>query len=165
MAGKLLLSLYLPSCGARRGCNLTVFYGNTAVMPIAAPKRKRSLLPVLTILFVISYAMMTFLIIQQGAVIQSQRNMIKVLMRDSTELWAAKGKAAVDQAARAQAQNRVPSAQAPSAKTPSTQAQTPSSKAPSTQVQKQRSKAEPEFERPPAPAADLVDRRRSLNTI
>jgi hypothetical protein len=142
-------------------------------MPIAVPKKKRTLLPLLTVLFVISYGLMTVLIVEQGSVIQSQGNLIKVLMRDSTELWAAKGKAIGDeQAARSQAQSRgqVPSIQTPSIQTPSTQI--PSTQAPSTQAAPQRHSqnqagkvAKPGLQVPPLPASDLTDQRRALRTI
>src|ERR1700686_1678009 len=106
------------------------------MMPVEVATKKRSLLPVLTILFLFSYGLMTVLIIEQGSVIQSQRNLIKILGRDSTELWSARGKAIGDQeSARAQAQSH---AQAPStheqapAQAPSTQS--PSTQAPSTQA-------------------------------
>jgi uncharacterized membrane protein len=153
-------------------------------MPIAVPTKKRSLLPLLTVLFVFSYGLMTVLIIEQGSVIQSQRNLIKVLDRDSTQLWAARGKAIGDQQAaqaQAEAKNRsqAPSTQAPSterhsAQAPSSQvpSQTPSTQTPSTKAAPQhRSQtrtgkiARPEPQAPPVPASDLVDRRRSLNTI
>jgi hypothetical protein len=143
-------------------------------MPIAVPTKKRSLLPLLTVLFVFSYGLMTVLIVEQGSVIQSQRNLIKVLGRDSTELWSARGKAIGDQeSARAQGQSRAqapsPQQQAP-AQAPSTQV--PSTHAPSTQaVPQNRSQsrtgkiAKPQTQLPPVPASDLSDRRRSLNTI
>jgi len=139
-------------------------------MPIAVPAKKRSLLPLLTVLFVFSYGLMTVLIIEQGSVIQSQRNLIKVLGRDSTELWSSRGKAIGDQeSARAQAQSR---AQAPSAPAQAPSTQSPSSQSPSTQaVPQHRSQsrtgkiAKPETQVPPVPASDLSDRRRSLNTI
>jgi uncharacterized membrane protein len=154
-------------------------------MPIAITTKKRSLLPLLTVLFVLSYGLMTVLIVEQGSVIQSQRNLIKVLNRDSTELWAGRGKTIGDQqSARAQAEanNRAQSsmAQAPTTQEQST-AQTPSTQTPSTQapshipstqaapqhrLQSRIGKtARPERQLPPAPASDLVDRRRSLNTI
>jgi hypothetical protein len=132
-------------------------------MPIAVPKKKRSLLPVLTVLFLFSYGLMTLLIVEQGSVIQSQRNLIKVLLRDSTELWAAKGKATSDkQMARAQAQSR---GQAPSSQTPSTQA--PSSQAvPQPHSSSRTGKvAKPGSQVPPVPASDLADQRRTLRTI
>ncbi len=141
-------------------------------MPIAAPKKKRSLLPLLTVLFLFSYGLMTVLIVEQGSAIQAQRNLITILMRDSTELWAAKGKAIGDQqVARAQAeaktrghapstQTQTPSTQIPSKQTPSTQA------APQHHSQSRAGKiAKPDTQLPPVPASDLVDRRRSLSTI
>jgi|ERR1700683_2374653 hypothetical protein len=145
-------------------------------MPIAVTTKKRSLLPLLTVLFVLSYGLMTLLIVEQGSVIQSQRNLIKVLSRDSTALWSERGKAIGDQqTAQAEAKNR---AQAPSTRTPMTQApstQTPSTQAPShipsTQAPQNRTQsrigktARPERQLPPEPASDLVDRRRSLNSI
>jgi hypothetical protein len=164
-------------------------FGYTSVMPIAVPKKKRSLLPLLTVLFLFSYGLMTVLIVEQGSAIQSQRNLIKVLLHDSTELWAMKGKTLIDQQmARAQAQThaaapttqaQVPSVQAPSsqtplAQTPSTQTpstQVPSIQTPSTQVQKHHSPsqagkiAKPEAQVPPMPAADIGDQRRALRTI
>jgi len=149
---------------------LTISFGSTTLMPIAVPAKKRSLLPLLTVLFVFSYGLMTVLIIEQGSVIQSQRNLIKVLGRDSTELWSSRGKAIGDQeSARAQAQSR---AQAPSAPAQAPSTQSPSSQSPSTQaVPQHRSQsrtgkiAKPETQVPPVPASDLSDRRRSLNTI
>jgi hypothetical protein len=127
----------------------------------------------LTILFLFSYGLMTVLIVEQGSVIQSQRNLIKVLGRDSTELWSAKGKAIGDQqTAQSQAQSR---AHAPSTRqqvpsqTPSTQS--PLTQAPSTQAAPQRDsqgrtgKTAKRAPLPPVPASDLVDRRRALNTI
>jgi hypothetical protein len=153
---------------ARPGCDLTISYGCTAVMPVEAKrKKKHSLLPVLTFLFVVSYGLMTVLIVEQGSAIQSQHNLIQVLMRDSTELWAAKGKAIGDQrAAHAQppaGKESVPQAQAPS-NAPS--GQVPLTKAPKHHAQNPAGKAvKPRIEVPPAPASDLVDRRRSLSTI
>jgi hypothetical protein len=134
-------------------------------MPIAVPKKKRSLLPLLTVLFLISYGLMTMLIVEQGAAIQSQSNLIKVLMPDSRELWALKGKAIGEkQMAQAQGQNR---AQSPSTQSPSTQA--PSTQAPSTQGIPQHQRAgriaKPETQVPPVPASDLGDQRRALRKI
>ena len=93
--------LYACLCEARPGCHLTTLFGSTTVMPItvqnAVPKKKRTLVPLLTVVFLFSYGLMTMLIVEQGSVIQSQRNLIKILMTDSTELWSMKGKAVADQ--------------------------------------------------------------------
>src|SRR5580658_3130168 len=110
---------YACLCEARPGCHLTTLFGYTAVMPIAVPKKKRTLIPLLTVVFLLSYGLMTMLIVEQGSVIQSQRNLIKILMTDSAELWTMKGKAVVDQqTARTKAQGH---ASASSAQTPATQ--------------------------------------------
>ena len=54
-------------------------------------KRKHPLLPVLTVLFLIAYGIMTMLIVEQGNTIESQRLLIKQLFSDSAELSAMKG--------------------------------------------------------------------------
>jgi len=151
-------------------------FSSTTVIPIAPPKKKPlSLLPLLTVLFLISYGLMTLLIVEQGTTIQAQHNLIQVLLGDSAQLWALKGKALHDkQVAQAPDQNHVtqsPSTrgQAPSVQTPSTQ--TPLHQAPSTQVPQHRYQnksgktAKPEIEVPPVPASDLSDQRRNLITL
>ena len=153
------------------------------MLPIAVPKKKRSLLPLLTVLFLSSYGLMTLLIVEQGSAIQSQSNLIKVLLRDSTELWTAKGKAISDQQvakAQAEVKNHAGSTQmqAPSAENRSSQnsAQSPSTEAPSTETPSTQAApqhrsshtgkfAKPQTQAPPVPASDLVDRRRALTTI
>jgi hypothetical protein len=138
-------------------------FGSTALMPIEVPKKKRTLIPLLTVVFLLSYGLMTMLIVEQGSVIQSQRNLIKILMSDSAELWTMKGKAVVDQqTARTKAQGHAPapSAQTPLTQTPSTQA------APQLRSQGHTGRiGRPQPLHPPVPAADLVDQRRTLRTI
>jgi len=154
------------------------------------PKKKHSLLPVLTVLFMVSYGLMTMLIVEQGSVIQSQGNLIKILNGDSRELWSMKGKAIAEkQMAKERAQNsaqspstqaqspsRTPASQVPSTQVPSNQVpsnQAPSSQTPSTQGIQQQQHApsrtgkalKPGTQAPPVPAEDLVDHRRSLVTI
>lgn len=57
--------------------------------------KKRPFLPLLTVLFLISYGLMTMLIVEQGNTIESQRLLIKQLFSDSTELNAMKGQHAM----------------------------------------------------------------------
>jgi hypothetical protein len=107
------------------------------------------------------------LIVEQGATIQAQENLIKILLPDSRELWALKGKA-IGEKQRAQAPStpghapagQTPSAQTPSTQTPSTQA-APQHRSPSAGGRTQR----PETQLPSTPASDLVDHRRALVTI
>ena len=140
-----------------------------AVTPLAdsvAPK-KRGWLPLLTVLFLISYGIMTMLIVEQGETIESQRALIRELFRDSSELNAVKMQMNKDNAAKNHSQ--APAAKAPQnpVNNPSTQAptrQAPSSQAvPQQRAQKQMQK--PQFQMPSKPASDLADQERSLITI
>ncbi|HEY1676706.1 MAG TPA: hypothetical protein VGG04_03295 [Candidatus Sulfotelmatobacter sp.] len=150
----------------------------TPVNPAAEPKKKHGWLPVLVVLFLISYALMTMLIVEQGRTIESQRALIHELFRDSQELSAVKQKA---QSAQAQSAVEDPSSQGattPSRVTPSTQTpsnQTPSTQAPGKQApsaqanQPSRARNEAakqkQFKMPSRPASELVDADRSLNLI
>jgi hypothetical protein len=128
---------------------------------VPTQKKKHSWLPVLTVLFLISYALMTMLIVEQGQTIESQRALIRELFRDSTELSAVK-QSKIQEERRAHAQN--PTAQTPSTQVPDAQAP----KAPSTQAQQHAQnhpKTKTQFEAPSKPAVDLVDVRRTLITL
>jgi hypothetical protein len=168
---------------------LTTLFGSTVVTPIAVPKKKRSLMPLLTVVFLASYGLMTMLIVEQGTTIQAQHNLIQVLLVDSKDLWAMKGKAVGDKAAQARAQSQAQGSvtqapiiqspttqgQSPLVQTPSTQTQStqaPSTKTPSTQAAPQHhlqsrtgKSAKPKTQLPPMPASDLSDQRRALITI
>ena len=137
-----------------------------------APK-KFSLLPLLTVLFLLSYGLMTMLIVEQGSTIESQRGLIRDMLRDSVELAAMKGKviqeknkAAAQRHAGAQAQApsaKVPSTSSPSPQTPSTQAQAPSSQVAPNHAG--RSKAQKRVQIPERPATDIADERRAVMMI
>jgi hypothetical protein len=124
------------------------------------------MLPLLTVVFLLSYGLMSVLIVEQGAAIQSQSNLIKILMPESHELWSLKGKAiANDQAAKAK---KPVQSQAPSVPTPSGNAQVnqPSARAGSQSHAQNRANkvAKPQMQFPPIPASDL-DPRRTVRTI
>ncbi len=153
---------------------MTTLFGSIEIKEVpevpATPRKKYGWLPVLTVLFMISYGLMTMLIVEQGQTIESQRALIRELFRDSSELSAVKMKAQVERA-RTQALNQNPSqnpsTQEPSIQIPSTQAP---SKSPSTQAapqQRAQNQAKPKthFQAPSRPASDLQDSRRALITI
>ena len=157
----------------RQGCILKIEFGTTATNPITtiepAPAKKHGWLPILVVLFLISYGLMTMLIVEQGRTIDSQRTLIRELFHDSTELSAVKMKAQQD--AQAQAAKN-PSSQAPTAVAPSTQVPTPKSpskQSPSSQAvpqnraQNQRPKSQ--IQVPARPASDINDAGRSVVTI
>jgi len=54
----------------------------------ATGKRKHSLLPLLVVLFVISYGLLTTLVVEQNKTIASQRTLIHLLFKDSLHLSA-----------------------------------------------------------------------------
>jgi hypothetical protein len=61
--------------------------------------KKHSMLPVLVVLFLLAYGLMTMLIVEQGNTIESQKLLIRELVSDSTQLSAMKGKEARDKSA------------------------------------------------------------------
>ena len=130
------------------------------------------MLPLLTVLFLISYGLMTMLIVEQGQTIESQRALIRELFRDSTELTANKMKALKDKAKAGTVQSS-PNAQSPSSsqkqssQSPSAQAQP---QTPSSQVAPRRSRSQNEKEKqlyrtPPRPATDQADDARNVLSI
>src|SRR6266568_5407216 len=98
---------------------------NLAVSAVAARKPRRSTLPLLVILFLISYGLLTTLVVRQGRTINSQRSLIHLLFKDHIHLSAMKDRMHRNQGStQAQAQtplSQVPSSQVPSSQVPSTQ--------------------------------------------
>jgi hypothetical protein len=178
--------MQFPVClraGAKRpGCNLTTLFGTNAlpiVTTIEAPAtpKKRSWLPVLVVLFLISYSLMTMLIVEQGRTIESQRTLIFELFGDSKELSVMKMKANIQHTQAAQAQSaltQAPSSHSPSSQNPSSQSrptqnpstQAPVKQAPSSQAARRaQNQAAKPFQMPSRPALDLADSKRALITI
>jgi hypothetical protein len=54
------------------------------------------------ILFIVSYGILTMLVFEQGQTIESQRSLIREMLKDSTQLASLKGKLARDDGKRAQ---------------------------------------------------------------
>ena len=142
---------------------MTTLFGtvDSAELPLihAAARKKHGWLPILTVLFLISYALMTTLIVEQGQTIESQRALIRELLRDSKELSAAKLNAQAQQSAKPQQvtpQN--PSTQAPAKKAPSSQAGSQFSAHDNAAQQKP-------FRMPPKTVSDVGDNSRAVVTI
>ena len=148
---------------------MTTLFGTieSAEVPLieAAARKKNGWLPLLTVLFLISYALMTMLIVEQGQTIESQRALIRELLNDSKELSAAKANAHRQETAQAP-QTAKPQQIVP--KNPSTQA--PGTKIPSSQAGSQlsvhdRAAQQKPFRMPAKPASDVGDNSRVLVTI
>lgn len=148
---------------------MTTLFGNTTLPSLAAtkPARKHGWLPLLTVLFLISYGLMTMLIVEQGAQIESQRVLIRDLFRDSAELSAFRTKVAKEQA-QATATKTQPPVTENLTQTPSVQA--PTKQAPSSRAVPQHRAQSPtasqkQYQMPSGPASDLADPRRVLISI
>ena len=76
-------------------------YGTESGAPRTA-KRPAAILPLLVILFVVSYGILTMLVFEQGQTIESQRSLIHEMLKDSTQLATLKGKLARDDGKRLQ---------------------------------------------------------------
>lgn len=163
----------LPSCQRARDKterNLTTLFTDdeSAQMPaieaVAVPRKHNGWLPFLTVLFLISYGLLTMLVVEQGRTIDSQRALIRDLFRDSQELSAVKHRAGDSQ----MTSPAIPYSQAPSGRIPSTQA--PYRQAPSSQIDPQvrpenEAGTQKPFRMPSRPASDLGERARAVITI
>src|SRR5580698_9223735 len=174
----MVVLLHFPLCplpwGIRSGSQLLSWTQDAVVAipqaPPAPPKRKHTLLPVLIVLFLISYGLMCMLAVEQDRTIASQRWLIRSLLGDSSELSSIKGKMVQKQYADAQAQAKAGSR---------SQAQTPLTQAPMTQVPMTQDKAGAAAQsshnagktrktmppKPPLGISDIVDGRRIVKTI
>ncbi|HET7205951.1 MAG TPA: hypothetical protein VFI95_05150 [Terriglobales bacterium] len=123
-------------------------------LPLPQPAKKSSLLPVLVVLFLISYGLMVMLVVEQNTTMMSQRYLIQQLMSDSMELNSLKTKAVFQHRAEAQAQSKNQS------QTPSSQA-APEAKKNAQQPGLQRNGRNMP-ERPPKATSDTLDARRAV---
>ncbi|MFZ3340706.1 MAG: hypothetical protein WA213_07485 [Terriglobales bacterium] len=67
------------------------------------------MLPILVVLFVVSYCLLTTLVFEQGQTIESQRTLIRAMLQDSSQLAALKSKLAHEEGQRAHSQASAPS--------------------------------------------------------
>ena len=124
----------------------------------ATLKPKHTMLPLLTVLFLISYGLMTMLVVEQGRTIDAQRTLIRQLFGDSSELTALKGSAGQKHNAEVQAQAKVQSkAQPPSSG--ATTGDNAKSGHPAGKVRRQLP------QKPPQATSDTQDERRALISI
>ena len=123
------------------------------------------MLPILVVLFLISYGLMTLLVVEQGRTIDTQRYLIRNLFDDSAALSALKGQAIQQRHGTKPQAGAHSRAQAPSsqAQAPSSQATAPSSQVPSgdSVVTTRKGKLPKKMEKPPKDTSDMADVRRS----
>ena len=145
----------MPGCSRDidRGAILWNLTGdNVAIKP------RRTLLPVLTVLFVVSYGLLTMLVVEQGKTIDSQKGLIQVLFNDSVQLSNLKGMAIQKKQAEARAKKAPAMPQSPQLQSPVT----PQAETKSHGTRKLR---KPLPQKPPRDASDESDERRALVSI
>jgi len=127
---------------------LTVIFSAESIPPRTVA-RPGGILPLLVILFIVSYGILTMLVYEQGQTIESQRSLIREMLKDSTQLAALKGKIAHDKASAQSHRNAGSGNTTGSDKT----TKRPGKSAQTTKVA------------PGKPAADLDDVRRATHVI
>lgn len=152
---------------------------NQRVTVATKPVRKYTMLPVFVFLFVVSYGLLTMLVVLQDRTIDAQADLIHLLFKESRRLnvIAAHQPVIVRQhAAKNDERPQSPAAQAPGIQVPSTQVQQDqkASEIPSSQEKRQASAKPGKNQhkagrrspfRPPAEVTDPSDMRRTLVSI
>ena len=181
MVSRVQYSFMTPGAnGADSGAFVTIVYSAEC---LASQKKSRpaTLLPLLVILFIVSYGILTLLVFEQGRTIESQRTLIRAMLQDSTQLASLKGKLARDVSNRphdkaaAQAEHKDadsgnrsadnPAADNPAAGSRSTGNPAAGAKGSDKQTKRPSKSARSAKEAPGKPASDLTDVRRSTRVI
>jgi hypothetical protein len=151
-----------PSCKGALGGNVSVIY---SAQFESSQKTRSTLLPFLVILFIVSYAVLAMLVVEQGRTIESQRTLLREMLKDSTQLAQLKGKLARAETEHAAAAS--PAAEAPKQKQadPAPNAATPRRKAHAPEAKPDEKSTRTMKQIPEKPAEDLEDVRRSTNEI
>jgi hypothetical protein len=125
-------------------------------------KRKSSLLPLLVVLFLISYGLLTLLVVEQDHTITAQKTLISQLYGDSLELTAIKSKEIQRHRADAQAQGQAQGQGQMHAKAHAQMQAPPSQQKPQAKIEADSSKAGRKFLQMPKGIEDNPDARRAL---
>ena len=144
---KLLFFSVPAALGHRTGWYLLSL--QTDVEMLQPQKSKHTLLPLLTVLFLISYGLMVMLIVEQGKTIDTQRYLIRSLFSDSSQLTALRN-GAIQKHNEAQAKAGTQAAPSP---------------APQGRAKSKASNVRPLPQKPPKDTSDTADERRSVSTI
>jgi len=171
MVSRVQYSLAEPGAnGADLGAFVTIVYSAECV---ASERKSRpaSLLPLLVILFIVSYGILTLLVFEQGRTIESQRTLIRAMLQDSTQLASLKVKLAHDESNRshdkaaAQAEHKDADSGSRSTGNAATGNPAAGAKGSDKQTKRPSKSARSTKEAPGKPASDLTDVRRTTRSI
>jgi hypothetical protein len=149
-----------PNVIGQLGGTLTVIYSAQSVEP--QTKTRNVLLPLLVVLFIVSYGILTLLVVEQGQTIEAQRSLLREMLKDSRQLATLKDKLAREVAVQTP-QKGSPQAQQKEVPAESVPGLAP--KAPAKETKRPTKSARVRKETPEKPAADLQDVRRSTREI
>jgi len=108
---------------------------NLAANTAPGARSSRSLVPLLVILFLVSYGLLTTLVVEEGKTIDSQRSLMHLLLNDSFQLSALKKELRKNQTPSAtQNTEALPNAQAKAASSQNALNQLPLNQLPSNQI-------------------------------
>ncbi len=140
---------------------MTVVYAARSENP---PKSRPALLPLLVVLFIASYTILTMLVVEQGRTIEAQRGLLRDMLKDSTQLADLKGKLARESdrqsPAKSAGQPRKDRAEHTAEPAPG-----PPKSSTGNETQKRTKSPHTMKEIPPKPAQDLQDVRRATGII
>ncbi|MGB9235532.1 MAG: hypothetical protein WCC04_14070 [Terriglobales bacterium] len=140
---------------------MTVVY-SAECKAIQKSSRSTGSLPILVVLFVFSYAILTLLVVEQGRTIESQRSLIREMLSDSNQLAALKGKLAHDESLRMRQKAPAGAGQSDPA---NQQKNSTSGKSPGKDGKRAGKPSHTSKEPPGRPESDLEDVRRSTRII
>jgi hypothetical protein len=145
------------------GAKLTIIYSSETVAPRPKP-RPGAIMPLLVILFIVSYGILTMLVFEQGQTIESQRGLIREMLKDSTQLSAIKDKMGKDDVKRLHEKAPVQASPEPDSK--GTDAASSAAGPKTSDKKDNRSKSARTMKQVPGkPASDLEDVRRATRVI
>jgi hypothetical protein len=142
------------------GGTLTVIYSAQSSEP--KEKTRGALLPLLVVLFVFSYGILTMLVVEQGQTIEAQRSLLREMLKDSRQLASLKDKIAHEVTVQSSEKTATPTGRKEAAVG---NAPAVAPKAPGKEAKKPGRSARIRKEAPEKPAADLEDVRRSTRVI
>jgi len=152
-----------PGGKGARGGKLSIVY-STECKEAQRANRPAAMLPILVVLFIFSYALLTMLVFEQGKTIESQRGLIREMLKDSTQLAALKGKLARDENQRSETQRSHDKISGPADQRNSGPGAVPP-KGSDKDAKRHGKSAHSTKEAPGKPASDLEDVRRSTRVI
>jgi hypothetical protein len=141
---------------------LTVIYTAQSAHP---QKTRGALLPLLVVLFIVSYGILTLLVVEQGQTIEAQRSLLREMLKDSRQLATLKDKLSRQVAVATPDKAAVPAEPTEQKDSAAGAAPSMAPKAPGKETKRPGKSARIRKEAPEKPAADLQDVRRSTRVI